>query len=44
MMSPRVTLPEEDEGADVDRAEREGGTAESDYRDQNYVSLRLTVM
>ena len=48
MMFLRVTLPEEEEGADVDGverdgAEREGGAAESDYRDQNCVSLRLTV-
>ena len=38
MMSPRVTLSEEEEGVDVDGAERdgaewEGGAAESDYRD-----------
>ena len=37
-MSPRVTLPEEEEGADVDGAERDGaewkgGAAESDCRD-----------
>ena len=38
----------EEEGADVDRAdrdgaERKGGVAESDYRDLNCASLRLTV-
>ena len=48
MMSPRVTSPMENEGADVDgadrnRAEREGGAVESDCRDRNYASLRLTV-
>ena len=43
VMSPRVTLPIEDEGADVDGAEWEGGPTESDYRDLNYASLRLTV-
>ena len=42
-MSPRVTLPEEEEGADVDGAEREGGATESDCLDQNCASLRLTV-
>ena len=42
-MSPSVTLPIEDEGADVDGAEREGGPTESDYRDLNYASLRLTI-
>ena len=36
MMSPKVTLPEEEGGADVDGAERdgakrEGGAIESDY-------------
>ena len=48
MTSPRVTLPEEEEGVDVDGAEqdgveREGGVAKSDYRDRNYASLHLTV-
>ena len=43
VMSPRVTLPIEDEGADVDGAEWEGGPTESDCRDLNYASLRLTV-
>ena len=33
MMSPKVTSPEEKEGMNVDRAEREGGAAESNYRD-----------
>ena len=47
-MSPIVTSPEEKEGADVDRAKRdgaewEGGATEYDYRDLNYASLRLTV-
>ena len=31
------------DGADRDGAERKGGVAESDYRDLNYASLRLTV-
>ena len=48
MMSPRVTSSLEEEGADgdgaeQDRAEWEGGAAESDYRDLNWASLRLTV-
>ena len=38
MMSPKVTSPKEEEGADVDRAEwdeaeREGGAAKSDCLD-----------
>ena len=38
MMSPKVTLPKEEEGADVDGTERdgakwEGGAAKSDCRD-----------
>ena len=49
MTSPKVTLPEEEEGVDVngverDGAEREGGAAESDYRDRSWASLRLTVV
>ena len=48
MMSPKVTSPEEEEGADVDGAKRDGaererGAVESDCRDQNWTSLRLTV-
>ena len=43
VMSPRVTLPMEDKGADVDGAEQEGGPTEFDCRDLNYTSLRLTV-
>ena len=48
MMSPKVTSPEEKEGADVDEAERdgverEGGAAKSNYRDLNCASLHLTV-
>ena len=48
MMSPRVTSPEEEEGADVDREEQdgvewEGGAAEFDCRDLNCASLHLTV-
>ena len=48
MMSPKDTSPKE-EGADVDGAEwdgaeREEGAAESDYRDRNWASLRLTVV
>ena len=40
MMSPKVTLPEEKEGADVDGAEQdgakwEGRAAESNCRDRN---------
>ena len=48
MMSPRVISPEEEEGADMDgtkqdRAEQEGRAVESDCRDRNCTSLRLTV-
>ena len=43
MMSPRVTSLIEEEGANVDGAEREGGAAESDYHDLNCASLHLTV-
>ena len=48
MMSPKVTLPEEEGGADVDGAERdgveqEGGAAESDCRDRSWASLYLMV-
>ena len=43
MMSPNVTSPVEEEGAERDKAEREGGAAESDFRDLNCASLRLTV-
>ena len=47
-MSPRDTLLEEKEGADVDganrdRAERKGGAAESVSRDLNCISLRLMI-
>ena len=47
MMSPKDTSPEE-KGADADGAERDGvereeGAVESDYRDRNWASLRLTV-
>ena len=47
MTSPKDTSPEK-EGADADGAERDGaeweeGVAESDCRNQNWASLRLTV-
>ena len=47
-MSPKVTLPEEEGGADVDGAEQdgaewEGGAAEFDCRDRSWASLRLMV-
>ena len=47
-MSPKVTSPEEEGGADVDGAERDGvereeGAIESDCRDRSWASLRLTV-
>ena len=47
MTSPKDTSSEE-EGADADGVEwdgveREEGVAESDYRDRNWSSLRLTV-
>ena len=43
MMSPSDTSLVEDEGANVDGAERERGAAESDYLDRNCASLRLMV-
>ena len=48
MMSPSITSPMEEEGADVDRAKRDGteqerGAVESDYLDRNYASLHFTV-
>ena len=47
MMSPKVTSPEEEgtdsDGAERDSAKREGGAIESDYRNRNWASLRLTV-
>ena len=48
MMSPRVILPEEEEGADVDgaelyRAEQEEEAAKSDWRDLNCALLHFTV-
>ena len=46
-MSPRVTSPEEEEGADVGRAERDGvrrvGGVGSCYRDLNCASLCFTI-
>ena len=47
MTSPKDTLPKE-EGTDADGAERDGveqeeGAAESDCRDRNWASLRLTI-
>ena len=47
MTSPKDTLLEEEradaDGVNRDGAEQEEGAAESDYRDQNWASLRLTV-
>ena len=48
MMSLKVPSPEEEEGANEDRVEhygavREEGAVESDCRNQNWASLRLTV-
>ena len=43
MMSPSVTSPIAEEGADVDGAEREGGLVASDCLDRNYTSLRFTI-
>ena len=47
MMSPKVISPEEEEGADVGRAERDGvgwmGGVESCCHDLNCASLRFTV-
>ena len=47
MTSPSDTSPEEEEGVDVDgaeryRAEQEEEAVESDYLDRNYASLHLT--
>ena len=44
MMSLSDTSLEEEEGADVDGVEREGGAAESDCRDLNCASLHLTIV
>ena len=49
MMSPSDTSLVEEEGADVDganrdEAEREGGAVEFDCRDLNYASLRFMVV
>ena len=43
MMSLRVTLPMEEEGADVDGAEGVEGVALSDCLERNCASLRLTI-
>ena len=43
MMSPSVTSPIAEEGANVDGVEREGGDAESDCLDRNCALLRFTV-
>ena len=48
MMSPSITSPIEEEGADVDGVERdgverEGGVAESNCLDRNCASLHFTV-
>ena len=43
MMSPKVTSPEEEGGPVVDGAEREGGVAKFDCRDQNWASLSLMI-
>ena len=47
MTSPKDTSPEEEgtdaNGAERDGVEREEGAIESDYRDQNWASLRLMV-
>ena len=43
MMSLSDTSLVEEEGAEQDRAEREGEVAESNCRDLNYTSIRLTV-
>ena len=48
MMSSKVTLPEEEGGADVDGAEQDGavwerGAIESNYHDQGWASLHLTI-
>ena len=48
IISPRDTLLEEEGGADVDKAERDGveqeeRAAEFDYCDRSWASLRLMV-
>ena len=47
MTSPKDTSPEKEgtdaDGAERDGAEREEGAIESDCRDRNWASLRLTV-
>ena len=47
-MSPRVTSPVEEEGADVDgtdrdEAERVRGAADPDYLDLNFASLHFMI-
>ena len=46
MTSSKDTSPEEEgvdaDGVDQDGAKREEGAAESDYRNRNWASLRLT--
>ena len=44
MMSLRVTLLVEEEGADVDEVEGVGGAADSNRLERNYASLHLMVM
>ena len=44
MTSASVTSPIVEEGADVDGAEREGGSAESDCLDRNCASLCFTIV
>ena len=44
MMSPNVTSPIEEEGANVDGAEWKGGATESDFLDRNCALLRFTVV
>ena len=44
IMSPSDTSLEEEEGMDVDGADREGGVAKSVCCDLNCTSLRLTVV
>ena len=43
MTSPKVILPEEEEGADWDGVEWKGRAAKSDCLAQTYASLRLMV-
>ena len=43
MIALKVTLPAEEEGAEVDEAKGVGGAVDLDRLERSYTSLRLTV-